>query len=223
MGGRLTASSPGVGRGSTFRLELQTVPTPVPTAPTPAPAPGWGPGRRRRVGPAATAGMRILLVEDNPDTLRYLATVLRGRGHDVVTADAVAAAREALRRADRPFDLLLSDIELPDGTGLELMRELAGRGGLQGIAMSGFGTEEDVQLSRAAGFREHLTKPIEPHRLDAALRRAGDPRAADGPDEDDERTPTHTKESGAFPVFSMQEPLPAGAAAVEDLPDPGGM
>src|SRR5262249_13052427 len=145
--------------------------------------------------------LRILLVEDNRDTLRYLATILRGRGHDVVTAETVAAAREAARRAERPFELLLSDIELPDGTGLELMRELGGRGGLRGIAMSGFGTEEDLQFSRAAGFFEHLIKPIDPRRLDEALRRAGE--------SDDKKllwSPTPEGDSGPFPVFSMQEP-----------------
>jgi PAS domain S-box-containing protein len=206
MGGRLTASSAGVGRGSTFRLELATVPAPSPTAappphaPAPAPA-AVGKPRGVRAGPPDATGLRILLVEDNRDTLRYLATVLRGRGHDVVTAETVAAAREAARRAERPFELLLSDIELPDGTGLELMRELGGRGGLRGIAMSGFGTEEDMQFSRAAGFLEHLIKPIETHRLDDAIRRAGE-------SDDNELlwSPTRGGDSGPLPVFSMREP-----------------
>src|SRR5260370_1121376 len=63
----------------------------------------------------------------------------------------------------------LSDAELPDGSGLELMRELNARGGMPGIAMSGFGAEEDLQLSREAGFLDHLTKPIDLKRLDAAI------------------------------------------------------
>ncbi len=85
MGGRLTASSEGVGLGSTFRLELDTVPAPSSAiAPSPA-AVGTPPGDRS--GHAGHAGLRVLLVEDNKDTLRFLAMVLRGRGHDVVTAD----------------------------------------------------------------------------------------------------------------------------------------
>jgi PAS domain S-box-containing protein len=204
MGGRLTASSPGVGRGTTFRLELGTVRAPALPAP-PSPARGLATTaivkpRADRAGRRGAAGTRILLVEDNRDTLRYLATMLRGRGHDVVTAETVAAAREAARRAERPFDLLLSDIELPDGTGLQLMHELGGRGGIRGIAMSGFGTEEDIQFSRAAGFLDHLIKPIDSHRLDDAIRRAG------GTDDELSWMPTRGGDSGPFPVFTMQEP-----------------
>jgi CheY-like chemotaxis protein len=203
MDGRLTASSPGVGHGSTFRLELATVAAPA-AAPPPAHAPApiaIGTPRGACAGHPDATRLRILLVEDNRDTLRYLATILRGRGHDVVTAETVAAAREAARRAERPFEVLLSDIELPDGTGLELMRELGGRGGLRGVAMSGFGTEEDLQFSRAAGFFEHLIKPIDPRRLDEALRRAGE-----SGDNELLWSPTREGDSGPFPVFSMQKP-----------------
>ena len=116
--------------------------------------------------------LRILVVEDNTDTLRYLATVLRQRGHDVVTADRVATARAAFDEAKVPFDLLLSDIELPDGDGLYLMRELGARGPMLGIAVSGFGGEEDRRQSREAGFVDHLTKPVDLNRLEAAIHRA---------------------------------------------------
>jgi DNA-binding response OmpR family regulator len=106
------------------------------------------------------------------DTLRYLATVLRQRGHEVVTADRVATARAAAFEATVPFDLLLSDIELPDGDGLYLMRELSTVWQMPGIAVSGFGAEEDLRLSREAGFFDHLTKPVDLNRLDTAIRRA---------------------------------------------------
>jgi CheY-like chemotaxis protein len=207
MGGRLTASSPGAGLGSTFRLELETV---RPPAPAPAPA-AAGPAPRDRAGRPRgliEPGLRVLLVEDNPDTLRFLAIVLRGRGHDVVTADTLAAARDAVGRAERSFDLLLSDIELPDGTGLELMRELRVRGGIRGIAMSGFGAEEDLQLSREAGFLDHLIKPIDPQRLDAAIRRAsGAARGGEAPVGDDESSwsPTRGGDSGPFRLLSTDE------------------
>jgi PAS domain S-box-containing protein len=164
LGGRLMAASRGRGLGSTFRLELATVPADrVPKAAAPPASPNEAMRR---------SDLRILVVEDNLDTLRYLATVLRQRGHEVVTADRVATARAAFEEAKVPFDLLLSDIELPDGDGLFLMRELGARGPMLGIAVSGFGGEEDRRQSREAGFVDHLTKPVDLNRLEAAIHRA---------------------------------------------------
>ena len=74
------------------------------------------------------------------------------------------------------FDLLISDIELPDGTGLELIHGLGGGRTLPGIAISGFGSEEDLQQSAGAGFAEHLTKPIDLNRLESAIRRVTSPK-----------------------------------------------
>ena len=177
MGGALTASSPGPGRGSTFRLELPAVST-LNHAATISDGAVTPP---RLPKTASDAPLRILLVEDNHDTLRFLATVLRDRGHEVVTADCLAAAREVLMpscsvldEVEVHFDLLISDIELPDGNGLELMREISINGAIPGIAMSGFGGEEDLELSREAGFVDHLTKPLDLHRLEAAIRRVLD-------------------------------------------------
>jgi CheY-like chemotaxis protein len=82
-------------------------------------------------------------------------------------ASALAAATSA------PFDLVISDLGLPDGTGFELMRELRDRHGLSGIALSGYGMEEDVRRSREAGFRGHLTKPVDLERLRRMIREAG--------------------------------------------------
>ena len=91
--------------------------------------------------------------------------LLRTRGHRVVLADTVAAG---LRTAtSQPFDLLISDIGLPDGSGLDLMQQILAKKPLKGIVLSGFGMEEDVQRSKAAGFLEHLTKPISFGRLAA--------------------------------------------------------
>jgi signal transduction histidine kinase len=164
LGGRLVASSPGRGLGSTFRLELATVRAEcIPAATAPPVSPKEAVRR---------SDLRILVVEDNADTLRYLATVLRKRGHNVVTADRVATARAAVDEATVPFDLLLSDIELPDGDGLYLMRELGARTPMVGIAVSGFGGEEDRRQSREAGFFDHLTKPVDLNRLEAAIHRA---------------------------------------------------
>jgi PAS domain S-box-containing protein len=168
FGGHLTASSPGPGLGSTIRLELATVPAPV----VPAPKGSALASDDSRSDPISRPGVRILLVDDNVDTLRYLSTVLRQRGHEVVTADCVAAARAAVNDAKVPFDLLLSDIELPDGDGHFLMRELSASVRIPGIAVSGFGAEEDVRQSREAGFFEHLTKPVDFSSLEAAIHRA---------------------------------------------------
>ena len=67
------------------------------------------------------------------------------------------------------FDLLISDIGLPDRSGYDLMREVRSSRRLPGIALSGFGTEQDVNESRAAGFSEHLTKPINFEQLEKAI------------------------------------------------------
>jgi PAS domain S-box-containing protein len=192
LGGQLTASSPGRGQGSTFRLELTTVLAPISAKPSRAGAlssalPARAPDRR---------SLHILLVEDNRDTLCYLANVLRQRGHQVVTADHFAAAIAAFKETEIPFDLLLSDIELPDGDGLNLMREIKANGRMAGVAMSGFGGEEDLRQSREAGFFDHLTKPIDLNRLDAAIRHATEDEASRNSSGDDGSTPFRLRASG---------------------------
>ncbi len=117
--------------------------------------------------------MRLLLVEDNRDTLRYLSMALRRRGIDVVGAGSLTEARAAMARSR--FDLMLSDIQLPDGSGLELMREAIAAGIATGIALSGYGSDEDVRQSLAAGFAEHLTKPVDLLTLEEAIRRVAQP------------------------------------------------
>ena len=123
-------------------------------------------------GVASAAGfegrsVRILLVDDNADTLSFLATILRLKGHEVRTASDMATALRVA--SDAEFDLLISDIELPDGSGLELMWRLRVDRALPGIALSGFGSPEDVEQSRSAGFAIHLVKPIDFRRLEQAI------------------------------------------------------
>jgi CheY-like chemotaxis protein len=72
------------------------------------------------------------------------------------------------------FDLLISDIGLPDGSGLDLIRKLLAERPIKGIALSGYGMEEDIQRSREAGFEEHLTKPINLQKLEATIQRVAD-------------------------------------------------
>ena len=83
------------------------------------------------------------------------------------TANTVAAALDAV--SERAFDVLICDIGLPDGNGYELMTELRGSHGITGIALTGYGMEEDVSRSQAAGFITHLTKPVTVQALDGAL------------------------------------------------------
>lgn len=110
---------------------------------------------------------RVLLAEDDKATRSALARLLARRQFKVVSAGSVSEARAAAERES--FDLLVSDIELPDGSGCDLMVELRGRHGLVGIALTGHGMEEDVNRSQAAGFSGHLTKPVSAQGLDCAL------------------------------------------------------
>lgn len=116
---------------------------------------------------SSSAGSRILLVEDHADTRVLLARLLRSRGHEVHTADSVAAALQAAQK--HPLDLLISDLSLPDGSGLDLMRQLKDTH-LKGISVSGHGAAEDIREARDAGFVSHLTKPISLHQLETAIR-----------------------------------------------------
>jgi CheY-like chemotaxis protein len=121
---------------------------------------------------AAPAHVKILLVDDHEDTSKAMKRLLERVGYEVRTASSVAGAMESARRA--PFDLLISDIGLPDGSGIELLRRLKerfghGRTPLKAIALSGFGMEEDLRRSREAGFVEHLTKPVDFEQLEAVI------------------------------------------------------
>ncbi|HTQ78493.1 MAG TPA: ATP-binding protein, partial [Thermoanaerobaculia bacterium] len=161
-GGQLLAASRGRGQGAVFTVRLPALGQPQ-AAPGPAAAavPLGSPAVKDRP-------RRILLVEDHADTSEAMAALLCLLGHEVTVADSVAAALAAA--AAGGIDLVLSDLGLPDGHGHDLMRELASRHGLPGIALSGYGTEDDIAKSRASGFAAHLTKPIALEALKAAIR-----------------------------------------------------
>ncbi|MBA2270976.1 MAG: response regulator [Chthoniobacterales bacterium] len=119
--------------------------------------------------------LRILLVEDHEDTNRSLTKLLRRRGYEVEAAMSVRAALDLA--ASGHFDVLVSDIGLPDGSGIELMQALeSGRPSL-GIALTGFGMEEDVQRTQEVGFQHHLVKPVDLNKLDALIQKAAVARA----------------------------------------------
>ena len=111
--------------------------------------------------------LKILLVENHEDTLKYLSKYLEIQGHDVCGTRDMASAIKALSASK--FDILISDIGLPDGTGIELMEKLNTEHSMVGIALTGFGMEDDVRKSRAVGFREHLVKPVDLNKLDSVL------------------------------------------------------
>jgi CheY-like chemotaxis protein len=106
-------------------------------------------------------------VEDHATSREILARLLRARGHDVATADSVAAGLKCARSS--PSDIVISDLGLPDGDGCELMRTLRRESGIRGIALSGYGMASDVKKSKDAGFDVHLTKPVNVVELERAL------------------------------------------------------
>jgi len=160
QGGTIEAESAGRDKGATFRIRLPLL------------------TRDRRAQPRTTAAtktgatpaLRILLVDDHGDTIEMLKAIIELQGHEVRTAADAATALEMA--AQFQFDLLLSDLGLPDKSGLELMRELRARGtNVSGIALSGYGQETDIEHSRAAGFSEHIVKPADPQVLMRAIER----------------------------------------------------
>src|SRR6266478_1452721 len=172
-GGKIRVESPGKDQGSTFSLELATMPSPIS---------GDGNGAPRGQRPASEKEAsvprhrRVLVVDDHHDTCTGMKRMLERRGYEITLAHSAEQAVEKVRTQD--FDLLISDIGLPDRSGYELMREVRNSKGLPGIALSGFGTEQDVNEARAAGFSDHLTKPINFERLEEAVRNLLDPEPA---------------------------------------------
>jgi CheY-like chemotaxis protein len=113
--------------------------------------------------------LRILLLEDNADTLKWLTIFLRGLGHEVVPTCECQQALGAVR--SRKFDVFLSDIGLPDGTGWDLIQTMGDDRPPFAMAMSGFGTLTDRERSKAAGFAHHLVKPFLPDKVKTILER----------------------------------------------------
>jgi PAS domain S-box-containing protein len=157
--GTLLAQSDGRDRGATFVLML-------PVAAAEAAAATAAPKTAAPANHDAARSLHILLVEDHEDTRRSMARLL-GRKHVVTDVDSIATALQAA--ATQPFDLVISDLGLPDGSGLDLMRQLKQQYGLQGICLTGFGMEDDLLRSADAGFCRHLTKPVDLGKLEATI------------------------------------------------------
>jgi PAS domain S-box-containing protein len=165
-GGRIAVQSEGKDRGTTFRVFLEVLPEPQVAATDTAIR-----------DTTSSRSLRLLLVDDHADTRNVLSRLLTKCGHEVVTCDS---AQGALRLLDSTeFDALISDIGLPDGSGYDLVREAKGKQSLKGVALSGFGTEEDIRRSAEAGFDYHLTKPIDFPDLQSLLQKISAPPRAD--------------------------------------------
>jgi PAS domain S-box-containing protein len=148
-GGAIEASSGGKGHGATFSVEL----------PVSMQEPQKLDGNESvPIGVRAGQSVRILIVEDNSDTSQVIQHLLERRGYTVHAVHSIGSALEVT--SSQEFDLIISDIGLPDGSGIDLMRKLRQQKPIKGIAVSGYGMEEDIKRSIEAGFAEHLTKPI---------------------------------------------------------------
>jgi len=165
-GGRIQAKSDGKNRGSTFIMEF-----PGATEPPGGTIDSAGCSSPSLPHPPEISqgtGLRLLLVEDHKPTAQVLSHLLARAGHQVVSAgnitDALAAA------AANKFDMVVSDLGLPDGSGNELMEQLRDKHGLRGIALSGYGMDEDIARSHDSGFVAHLIKPVDFHQLERVLK-----------------------------------------------------
>ncbi len=154
--GSITASSDGRDRGAKFTALFPTcVPDPMQESIS---QPDFTVKRK---------SVRLLLVEDHEDTNLSLTRMLRRRGYEVHPAFDVRSALDLA--AANEFDVLVSDIGLPDGTGTDLFRTLRAQRQIFGIALSGYGMEEDICRSRDVGFSHHLVKPVDLNKLDFLL------------------------------------------------------
>ena len=157
--GSIEASSAGKNKGATFTIDLPVMPATVSAVP-------FFPEKIA----VAPKSLRILVVEDHESTAQIMARLLRRAGHEVEIAYSIASAKGLFERSI--FNLVISDLGLPDGDGLELFRHMNARRPTEGIALSGYVTQTYIEASLAAGFREHLIKPVDWPRLEAVVERA---------------------------------------------------
>ncbi len=167
-GGKVTAQSPGAHCGATFSIMLPTA-APMPGAATP----------EDEGAPHVAGALDILLIEDHEDTAEVMSQLIRGLGHEVTVADSVASALALASQGH--FDLVLSDIGLPDGTGIDFIHAFRKHSFAPAIALTGFGTDDDVRRCLEAGFTAHLTKPVNFEHLERLIEEAAGMRVADRP------------------------------------------
>jgi PAS domain S-box-containing protein len=161
-GGLLTAASPGIGKGSTFTMML-----PLRTT-----ASSQGPIHPPMSLPKAARPLRVLVIDDNRDSADTMVYVLQLLGHGARAAYGARQGLDAALEVSPQFVLL--DLNMPDGNGFEVMKQLrdAVPHPVFIAAMTGYGQNTDRQSTLAAGFDVHLTKPVGPQELQAALAEA---------------------------------------------------
>lgn len=161
-GGTIEADSQGEGQGATFTIVLPLIPASAFEAKLATPT----------VNPAILEGIRVLVVDDNADTRTLLAFLLEEYG---ATVTAAAAASEALASLEEFMpDILVSDIGMPEEDGYDLIRKIRSRACNQGgeipaLALSAYATESDQQQAQAAGYQQHLAKPVDPEAVVSAI------------------------------------------------------
>lgn len=154
--GKIKAANKPDGKGAVFTVELKTAPIQGILLPT-----------ERKAPAVSLRKLNILIVEDHENTATVMSKLLKRKGHEVMTASTVRQAMDVLHTTS--LDLLVSDLGLPDGNGFEVMTELSKISDAKGIAISGYGMEEDLERSSRAGFSAHLTKPVDVQKLQETI------------------------------------------------------
>ena len=156
-GGEVTVASPGLGRGTEFTIHLPLAKPPSQTAGVQA-------------AQVRSPRRRVLIVEDQPDTLQTMKLLLESLGHEV---HAASNGEEGIHVARQTHpDVIFSDIGLPGMDGYALAREIRNDPQMQSVylvAMTGYGQKSDQHRAQEAGFDRHLTKPIAFHELEGVL------------------------------------------------------
>jgi CheY-like chemotaxis protein len=164
----VSASSPGSGKGSTFTVRLPL-----------AAADAAGAEDRSSTAPSTSGQLQVMVVDDNTDAAESLGVLLDIEGH---AAHIAHTGAEALQIAqEHPLDVVFLDIGLPDMSGYDVARRLRMLPGLQQtllVALTGWGTQDDRQRTREAGFDRHLTKPAELPAVEELLRAAAQAKRA---------------------------------------------
>jgi PAS domain S-box-containing protein len=159
-GGAIEVHSRGRSFGATFKVTLDAVANHAEKS-----------GVNSQAPQKPAKSLRILLVEDHGDTRQTLSRLLSHFGHQISVADNTQSALDVME--SQKFDVVLCDIGLPDGSGYDVISEAKRKQRVKAVALTGFGTEEDIRHGKEAGFDFHLVKPIDFHELRTVLDQVG--------------------------------------------------